>query len=234
MSSNPIWPLALFGGACSLAGAWLLFRGRGMDMQGFGAAQLPAHPLEIRQALRALKKGTYCAPVTCKVVRRDGRRGRCPSGFRNKTEAVDQVLDANPGLADWIEKMGEPKYRAWVRAGRIGPKPFPGQRERELDAFDNRWNLRGRNQVGTWTEALYRTMPSSRKWRDLPERLAFFEETVTQAGLRRNVAAPNELTRLLVADQAMADCLDNMPKRKALQQRLARLKKRRKRVDVPF
>jgi len=210
-----------------------------------GAPMLPEtrqRLAELRKALAAVKAGRYCKPLYCRVTRRDGRKGKCPQGFRTKTDAVKELLDENPRLSAWLQSLGEPSYRAWVRNGRAGPKPMPGQREVGLDAFDIRWDLRGRNQVGTWVEALYRTLPSSRRWRDLPERLAFFEEQVTSAGLRANVVAPEALARLLLTDQAVEFCKKHTPKIKALAARLTRAKasvkrdakKARANADLPF
>lgn len=192
---------------------------------------------QLRQALALVKRGKYCAPLACKTLRRDGRKGSCATTFGRKRDAAALLLEANPKLLEWLEGLGEPNYRAWVARGRKGPKPFPGQRETGLDAFDVRWDLRGRNRVGTWQEALYRTLPSSRRWRDLPERLAFFENALLDAGFPATVHAPQALLQLLIADQAVESCQQNVPKPATLQRRIVSLRKRKSRLPsaaVPF
>lgn len=233
MSEKESWLLLAGLSATSAAALLLLLLRSDTGMLG-GTAEDRADARELRRALALLRAGKYCRPLKCRTIRADGRRGLCRTTFENKTDAAQQLLQENPALASWIERLGEPRYRAWVRAGRRGPKPMPGQRERGLDALDVRWDLRGRNRVGTWTEALYRTLPSTRRWRDLPERLAFFDESVAQAGFRRGLAPPQPLVNLLIADRAVADCEERLPDRRTLQQKLARLQKQRKHSAVPF
>lgn len=191
----------------------------------FTRGETAAAIVETRRALALLRRGQYCRPVACRIPRRDGRLSRCPTTYPTKSLAVDAILDANPRLAAWIEAQGTPSYRAWVQRGRRGPKPFPGQRERGLDAFDIRWDLRGRNRVGTWMEALYRTLAPDGRWRTAAQRLAFFEAQVQDAG-GPQLQPPPELSRLLLADAAMRQCHENLPKASNLRKRLARLRKR--------
>lgn len=100
--------------------------------------------------------------------------------FPSKDNAVAALLAANPGLSDFLETewtTREQRYRDWLRGGRTGTKPVADiEGDGRFDAFNVTWDLHGSRRVTNWLEALYATVPTSRHWADLSERLPVLEE----------------------------------------------------------
>lgn len=88
-----------------------------------------------------------------------------------------------------------------MRRGRRGPKPKASAHDGRFDALNERWELRGFRRVGSWLEAIYTTVPTSKRWRDLGERLPVLGEA---AGFE--VHQPSEALRLDVAELDVGQC----------------------------
>lgn len=140
------------------------------------------------------------------------RQGRAAATFQSKEAAVASLLAANPRLdafleAEWTDR--EQEYRAWVKAGRPGPKPIADiAGDGRFDAFNATWDLHGRHRVTNWLEALYATVPTSRHWAELAERLPVLEEAT---GLRLDL--PEEAERAAIAELSAEDCLAALDRR---------------------
>jgi hypothetical protein len=100
-----------------------------------------------------------------------GRRART---FRSVEDGVRALLEANPALFDYLEQECShdcDRYRTWVRRGRRGPKPLPGSGDGRFDAFKVALERRGKRAISSWLEAVYVTVPPSRRWEDFPDRV---------------------------------------------------------------
>ena len=94
----------------------------------------------------------------------------CRRTFRTKDEAFLAILEANPELHTLQQSEFGAYDQAWLkwqRNGRRGPKPRTPITDGRLDAVNEFFNLRGKNRVGSFTEAIYYVIPSSKRWEDL-------------------------------------------------------------------
>jgi hypothetical protein len=135
----------------------------------------------------------------------------CRQTFPTKDAAFLAILEANPEL----HALQQSEYGAydaaflkWQRGGRRGPKPRTRITDGRLDAINEFYDLRGADRVGSFTEAIYHTIPSSRRWEDLPPRLRQLSEA---SGL--DVQPPDESNAIEVAKQGAADCADEVDRR---------------------
>jgi hypothetical protein len=122
-----------------------------------------------------------------------------PETFPNVEVGVLALLSANPDLQDFVESEGGQasyNYRLWLRRKRRGPKPPPSPDGR-FDPFNEYLELTGKNRISSWLEALHRTVPSSRRWEDFPDRLPLLEDAT---GLRLNLPGPAEEAAVALAD----------------------------------
>ncbi len=135
----------------------------------------------------------------------------CKKTFRTKDEAFLALLHANPQLdALRTSEFGQYDlaFLKWTRNGRRGPKPTTPITDGRLDAINEHYDLRGRNRVGSMTEAIYYSIPSSHRWEDLEARLVPLEE---MSGLKVNL--PDEALRLSVAKLDAAACAEQVDAR---------------------
>lgn len=147
-------------------------------------------------------------PVRRRCFREASREAR-PRTFRAKRDPVRELLNANPRLLSFIERDcgGDCKaYTAWVNHGRRGPKPRARPGDGRFDALNERFERRtpGR-KIASWREALDVTVPSTRHWEDLAERLPVLEEAV---GFRLNL--PDRSEAVLRSRQYIERC-ENIP-----------------------
>jgi hypothetical protein len=105
-----------------------------------------------------------------------------PTRFPRKEVAIEALLEANPGLREFVETnwgSDSQEYERWIRNGRRGSKPrlMPG--DGRFDAINTRFNLTGPHRCSSMLEALYLTIPPTNLWEDLdPGRLWPLEEVV--------------------------------------------------------
>lgn len=132
-----------------------------------------------------------------------GRRSR--GTFGTVDEGARALLDSNPKLEDFIELEAkgakERAYREWVKRGRRGKKPELAAGDGRFDAINEGLNLRGARRVSTWREALDRTVPPSKRWKDFGPRLELLEDAT---GIRLNLPEPAE--DLAAGDDDEAQC----------------------------
>jgi len=131
--------------------------------------------------LRDLTKVGRQVSKTKRHQRREERRlfPRSRTTFRNKDQAYKELLRANPELHDFLQRHfghDDRAYLAWRRGGRRGPKPTTGYDDGRLDGINYTWDLHGRRQANNWTEAVFATIPDSRRWEDFAERLPVLAE----------------------------------------------------------
>lgn len=135
----------------------------------------------------------------------------CKKTFRGKDEAYAAILRANPEL-DALRQSEFGQYDLawlkWQRNGRSGPKPKTTITDGRLDAINEHFELRGKNRVGSFTEAIYYVVPSSKRWEDLTPRLALLEEI---AGFHIN--PPDEVTRLEVGKLDAKACEEEIDRK---------------------
>jgi hypothetical protein len=135
----------------------------------------------------------------------------CKKTFRTKDEAYKALLEANPEL-DRLRQSEHGNYDLefvrWQRGGRRGPKPRTTVTDGRLDAINEYYDLRGASKVASFTEAIYQTIPSSKRWADLEPRLKPLEEA---AGMKIN--PPDEAQRLTVSKLAVEDCAADVDRR---------------------
>lgn len=146
--------------------------------------------------LRDLTKVGRQVSKTKRRQRREEARlfPRSRTTFRNKDQAYKELMRANPDLHDFLERHyghDDRAYLAWRRGGRRGPKPTTDYSDGRLDGVNYAWDLHGRKQANNWTEAIYATIPDSRRWEDFAERLPVLGEAV---GLE--LALPEPAARL--------------------------------------
>lgn len=128
----------------------------------------------------------------------------CARTFKTKDQAYRAILDANPDLdALRVSEFGQYDlaFLAWRRSGRKGPKPRTKITDGRLDAINEFYELRGANRVASITEAIYFTIPNSRRWKDLEPRLVALQEVV---GFEIN--PPDEALRLAAGESDVEQC----------------------------
>lgn len=161
---------------------WVTLRGRQrvfLDGEGRIERGLPKKYRGI--LMRDLTKVGREARKTMKRQRREERAlfRRQASTFRTKQQAVRELLRANPKLRTFLDAhfgRDDEKYLKWLGSGRRGRKPTSDYADGRLDGINYTWNLHGARAANNWTEAIYATIPESRRWEDLEERLAVLEE----------------------------------------------------------
>jgi hypothetical protein len=127
-------------------------------------------------------------------------RRRHPRTFRTAEEAVGALLAVNPELVDFLESECARQcdaYRAWIRRGRRGPKPLRHISDGRFDAIEVALELRGKRRLSSWLEAVFVTVPPSRRWEDFHERLQLLADAT---GLRLALPDPAEQLQLESAD----------------------------------
>lgn len=115
---------------------------------------------------------------------------RSRTTFKNKDQAVRELLAANPQLRTFRDAhfgRDDERFLKWRANGRRGPKPTTGYADGRLDGINYTWNLHGTRAANSWTEAIYETVPSSGRWEDFAGRLPVLEEAT---GLSLELPAP--------------------------------------------
>lgn len=128
----------------------------------------------------------------------------CKKTFRTKDEAFLAIMEANPDLHQLQQsEFGayDMAFLKWQRNGRRGPKPKTPITDGRMDSINEFYDLRGGSRVGSFTEAVYHTIPSSRRWEDLEPRLPPLAEA---AGMTIN--PPTQAVQLSVGKLAVEDC----------------------------
>lgn len=104
---------------------------------------------------------------------------RSRTTFRNKDQAFKELVRANPQLRTFLDAhfgRADEAFLRWRRNGRRGAKPTHDYADGRLDGINYTWNLHGARQANTWTEAIFATIPDSRRWEDFGGRLEVLEE----------------------------------------------------------
>jgi phage tail protein X len=183
-----------------------------IDAEGRIVAGMPTkyHGTNIRDLSRLSHEERELEKIDCEDV---GHCHTCRKTFRSKDEAVSAILQANPQLHELQQsELGayDVAFLKWQRGGRRGPKPRTPITDGRLDAINEYYDLRGAARVGSFTEAIYHAVPSSKKWEDLEPRLKPLEEA---AGVP--VHLPDEALRLSVAKLSVEDCAADVDRRLA-------------------
>jgi hypothetical protein len=129
----------------------------------------------------ALGKGVRGAERDEQTCEATARR-RHPRTFRTTEDAVRALLEVNPQLVDFLEMECSrtcDQYATWVRRGRRGPKPLPIYGDGRFDAIEVPLELDGKRQISSWLEAVYVTVPPSRRWEDFHERLQYLADATS-------------------------------------------------------
>lgn len=137
----------------------------------------------------------------------------CRKTFRTKDEAAGALLEANPQFHQLQQsEFGayDLAFLKWQRGGRRGAKPRTEITDGRLDSINEFYDLRGAARVGSFTEALYHAIPSSKKWEDLEARLPPLEEA---AGVP--IHLPDEALRLSAAKMSVDECAADVDRRLA-------------------
>jgi hypothetical protein len=172
-----------------------------LDAAGRIVAGLPSrfHGIHVRDLSELTRRERAITSTDC-----DDTCASCPKTFADKAVAVAALLDANPELRHLLESdggAGSKAFRAWVRGGRRGSKPAADLHDGRFDALNEAWELRGFRRVGSWLEAIYTTVPTSRKWAELSRRLPTLAEA---AGFE--IHAPSEALRLDISSLDAEQC----------------------------
>jgi hypothetical protein len=135
-----------------------------------------------------------------------GRGGEVlPARFETRDEALEALLRDNPRLENFVQDNwgnDSQAYKKWVLGGRRGGKPQLGHGDGRFDPINVSHNLTGTRRCSSYLEALYVSMPTSRRWEDLtPDQLWPLSECV---GFE--VYPPSEACRLPNAREARETC----------------------------
>jgi hypothetical protein len=102
-----------------------------------------------------------------------GRGGEVlPARFETRDEALEALLRDNPHLENFVQDNwgnDSQSYKNWVLGGRRGPKPQLGRGDGRFDPINVSHNLTGARRCSSYLEALFVSMPSSRRWEDLTQ-----------------------------------------------------------------
>jgi hypothetical protein len=153
-------------------------KGLRRDWQGAHVRDVP----ELARRWRAIERDEAdCA----------GGAARARATFASQNEGARALLEVNPDLLEFIEieakGQKENAYLDWKRRRRRGAKPELAKGDGRFDSFNQTLELKGRQRVSTWREALDRTVPPSRRWADFGPRLELLEDAT---GLRLNPPGP--------------------------------------------
>jgi hypothetical protein len=175
-------------------------------------AGLPSkyHGTHIRDLSKLTHEERQLLRIDCKEA---GHCHTCKKTFRTKDEAYLALLRENPKLDELRQSefgQYDLAFVKWQRGGRIGPKPRSPLTDGRLDAINEYYDLRGAARVHSFTEAVYQTIPSSRRWEDLPSRLAPLEEA---AGMK--ISPPTEVLRLEASKLSVEECHDQVDQKLA-------------------
>lgn len=137
-------------------------------------------------------------------------RDECETAPKRQTFAsteigVSQLLEANPELENFLEVECSndcDQFRGWIRGGRLGPKPKADPHDGRFDLVNEQFEKRKPGQkVASWLEAVYTTVPKSRRWEDFGPRLATLSEAT---GVSINL--PPEAERIELHEEDVAEC----------------------------
>jgi hypothetical protein len=198
-------------------GQWkTLKNGKRVKLDGDGriVAGLPSkyHGVHVADFGRVSKEEREILQVDCEEL---ASCHRCEKTFKTKDQAAHAVLAANPDFMDLQQSefgRNDVAYLKWRRNGRRGPKPAQRAKltDGRLDAINEFYELKGKNRVGSITEALYHTIPSSRRWADLEPRLDQLSEL---AGFPINL--PEESLKLAAGAAGAEQCREEVDRRVA-------------------
>ncbi len=183
-----------------------------LDAEGRIVAGLPSkfHGVQIGDLAKLSHEERELLSIDCEEA---GHCHDCRATFRSKDEAVSALLRANPKLSELRDsEFGayDLAFLKWQRDARRGPKPRTKITDGRLDAINEHYDLRGAARVGSFTEAIYHTVPSSKKWADLPKRLDPLSEAV---GFQ--VQPPEETIKLDVGRDSVEQCESDVDARLA-------------------
>lgn len=198
-------------------GRWITLKTNGkrikLDAEGRIVAGMPSrfHGTHIRDLAKLSHVERELHGIECSDLR--DHCHTCRKTFRSKDEAFAAIMRVNPELHQLQQsEFGayDMAFLKWQRNGRRGPKPRTPITDGRLDAINEFYDLRGAARVGSFTEAVYHTIPTSKRWEDLTPRLAKLEEA---AGFKVN--PPDEATRLDVAALDVKACEEEVDRRLA-------------------
>jgi hypothetical protein len=163
---------------------------------------------------------------------------RLPQTFPTPSHGVRALLGSNPNLVDFLEHECSwdcKRWNDWNRAGRVGPKPtklHPG--DGRFDLINERYEKRGARAAASWIEAVYATVPPSRRWDDFADRIATLSEA---SGL--DLLLPDPAEQIALARESAEACeqaIDRELARILETAKASRLQRGRRRDDdpVPF
>lgn len=182
-----------------------------LDADGRIVAGMPAkyHGVHVADLTKLSHQERELEGIDCEDLRTHCHT--CRKTFKSKDEAFLALLHANPQLdALRTSEFGQYDlaFLKWQRNGRRGAKPTTPITDGRLDAINEYYDLRGRNRVGSMTEAIYYAIPPTRRWEDLEPRLRPLEE---MSGIKVNL--PDEALRLSVAHKDAAQCAEEVDAR---------------------
>ncbi len=183
-----------------------------LDAEGRIVAGMPSkyHGVHIKDLSKLTHDERTLTGIDCEET---GHCHTCKKTFRTKDEAYLALLHANPKLDELRQsEFGayDQAFVKWQRGGRRGPKPRTKITDGRLDAINEYYDLRGAARVGSFTEAIYHAIPSSKRWEDLEPRLQPLGEA---AGMKIN--PPDEAVRLSVGKMDVEACRDDVDRRLA-------------------
>ncbi len=167
------------------------------------------HGTHVRDLVKLSHEERKLQGIDCEDLR--SHCHTCKKTFRSKDEAYAAILRVNPELDELRQSefgQYDLAFLKWQRNGRRGPKPRTAITDGRLDAINEFYDLKGAARVGSFTEAIYQTIPASRKWEDLAPRLARLEEA---AGFHVN--PPDELTKLEVGKLDAQACAEEVDRK---------------------
>ena len=183
-----------------------------LDADGRIVAGMPSkyHGAHIRDLSKLTHEERELEGIDCNEA---GHCHTCKKTFRTKDEAFIALMEANPELHKLQQSESgryDLEFVRWQRAGRMGKKPRTPITDGRLDAINEYYDLRGAARVGSFTEAIYQTLPPSKRWADVEQRLRPLEEA---AGMKIN--PPEESVRLAVAKMSIEECRADVDRRLA-------------------
>ncbi len=177
----PLIGLCALGAAVALRSRWVTMAHRPVLIDDEGRIEgggVPEdwHGIHIRDV----------SPVAAELREIEDQADDCetPAAGRKTFPTVDAgvaaLLEANPNLQEFLEVECSndcDAFRGWVRGGRLGPKPKADPSEGRFDTINEQFEKRKPGQkVASWIEAVYVTVPKSRRWADFEGRAAVLSE----------------------------------------------------------